>query len=230
MVESANARIKRFKYLDHVVPNSQVPFIGDFVRIVCAICNKYYPPLSSPQQIEEDNNIATKMLQQHQKTNDLKSLVEEKGLHRKIKVWKRVDECDIDNFPRLSDEQLSELTLGVYQIRLSSSYIQEHLEGNCDIHIHVDEPCLLSVKMQSRHVSSKKYMLWIRYSDSVIDAWYCQCRAGARVVGMCSHLAAVIWYLSSARYMDKENYGVRNWGLHLSDAASFQIDNNSTEE
>jgi hypothetical protein len=37
VVESANARIKNFKWLDRVLPTNQVPFIGDYVRIVCAI-------------------------------------------------------------------------------------------------------------------------------------------------------------------------------------------------
>jgi hypothetical protein len=210
------------------MPNSQVPFIGDFVRIVCAISNKYFPPISSPDQTDRDKEMATKMLQQCEKSNDLKIAIEDMGLNRKVKVWKTVNECDISNFPRLSDEQLSNLTFGVYQLRMSSSYIQEHLEGNCDIHVHVDEPGLLSVKMQSRHISSKKYIMWIRFNDSAIDAWYCQCRAGARVVGMCSHIAAIVWFLSSARYQGKETYGVRDWSLHLSDAATFPVDDDSS--
>ena len=46
MVEAANARIKRWKYLDHILLISQIPFIGDFVRIVCAVSNKYLPPIN----------------------------------------------------------------------------------------------------------------------------------------------------------------------------------------
>ena len=92
MVESANARIKRFKYLDHVMPNSQLPFIGDFVRIVCAISNKYFPPLSSPDQVEQDELIAKKMLQQNEKEDELKMLVEEKGLARKKTIWRPIQD------------------------------------------------------------------------------------------------------------------------------------------
>ena len=65
VVESANARIKRFKYLNYVMPNSQIPYIGDFVRIACAISNKYFPPLRSPE--EKDEEIAEKMLAQSAK-------------------------------------------------------------------------------------------------------------------------------------------------------------------
>jgi len=28
-----------------VIPTNQVPFIGDYVRIVCAISNRYFPAL-----------------------------------------------------------------------------------------------------------------------------------------------------------------------------------------
>ena len=33
--------------LDHALPNSQILFIGDFVRIVCDLTNKYFLLLSS---------------------------------------------------------------------------------------------------------------------------------------------------------------------------------------
>lgn len=33
VVESANARIKQWKYLSYILPSSQIPFIGDYVRI-----------------------------------------------------------------------------------------------------------------------------------------------------------------------------------------------------
>ncbi|WAR12349.1 LOW QUALITY PROTEIN: hypothetical protein MAR_026529 [Mya arenaria] len=61
VVESANARLKRWKYLDRVLPNSQVPFIGDYVKIKCAVCNKYLPPLSS--STDDDERQAQQMLQ-----------------------------------------------------------------------------------------------------------------------------------------------------------------------
>ena len=69
-----------------------------------------------------------------------------------------MDEMEIDIFPHLREDQLRELTFGVYQLWLSTSYIQEHLEGNCEIRVDVDELSLLCVKMQSRHTLRKKYL------------------------------------------------------------------------
>ena len=47
--------------MDHVLPNSQIPFIGDFVRIVCAVSNKYLPPINATKDTEEDQLIASWM-------------------------------------------------------------------------------------------------------------------------------------------------------------------------
>ena len=45
VVESANGRIKTWKYLDNVVHNRQVPFIDDYIRIVSSIINKDRTPI-----------------------------------------------------------------------------------------------------------------------------------------------------------------------------------------
>uniref|UniRef100_A0A8W8IL53 DDE Tnp4 domain-containing protein n=1 Tax=Magallana gigas TaxID=29159 RepID=A0A8W8IL53_MAGGI len=55
VVESANSRIKQWKYLQHVLPTSQIPYRGDFIRIVCAICNRYMKPLSNGNVTEDES-------------------------------------------------------------------------------------------------------------------------------------------------------------------------------
>ena len=77
--------------MDYIVPNSQIPFIGDFVRIVCALSNEYFPPLSDPAQNVSDVVMPTKMLILRKKENELK-MKEETGLDKKRTVWKNVDE------------------------------------------------------------------------------------------------------------------------------------------
>lgn len=47
VVESANARIKSWRYLANVLPTNQVPYIKDYICIVCALANKYLPPLAT---------------------------------------------------------------------------------------------------------------------------------------------------------------------------------------
>ena len=132
-------------------------------------------------------------------------------------------------FPELDEEQLRNLTCGTYQLKMSSSYAQEHIDGNCTIQIHSENDGLLRVKLQSRHVSSRCYQVWIKYDFANVLAWYCKCRAGARVVGVCSHIAAVVWFLGYARHQQNRKYGVRDWGVSVTDAADIPVEIDSSE-
>lgn len=60
VVESVNGRLKQWKYLQNIVPNNQIPDIGENVKLIGAICNKYKPPLSSGDQ-ENDQILAAKI-------------------------------------------------------------------------------------------------------------------------------------------------------------------------
>ena len=231
VVEAANARIKRFKYLDKILPSSQVPFIGDYVRIVCAISNKYMQPINPTKDTEEDLLTARRMLDRVSKTNELQQLVEENHLERRSAQWESADECQISDFPKLDDTMLRLLTLGTYQLKMSSSYIQEFVGGDCIIQLFRENDGLLRVRLQSRHVSSKTYLVWIKYDSDHVQAWYCKCRAGARTVGTCSHVAAIIWYLGQSRF-SQDRYGVRDWGQYLEDAATVPetVDTSDSED
>ncbi|CAC5396438.1 unnamed protein product [Mytilus coruscus] len=175
IVESSNARIKTWKYLSHTLPTNQIPFIGDFVRIVCALSNKYAQPLSQCRDVESDQLEAAKMIHLSKMSNTLKETC---GDRKPIEK-----EIDMEG----SQNVILRIFLGKTQT-------------------------YSGLKYKSRHTSSKKHQLWIRYNESYIDSWYCLCRAGARVVGACSHVAAVLWYLGKELYKDKSvSYGVRNW-------------------
>lgn len=63
------------------------------------------------------------------KVNYLKTFVDENRLQRKTAIWKSASEVDLDLFPKLADEEVGNFTCGTYQLRLSSSYMQEHLDG-----------------------------------------------------------------------------------------------------
>ncbi|KAK3109068.1 hypothetical protein FSP39_022182 [Pinctada imbricata] len=217
VVESANARSKRWRFLDHVLPTNQVPYIGDYVRIVCAIANKFYPPLSHGN-LEEDQVLAAKMHHLSLQVNGLKDYVEEKELHKRTADW---ESSDVDDFPRLGEEQIRPITCGSYQLKLCASYTKEHLEGNCEIQLHKEEPNLLRVRLRSRHCSSRSYLLWVKYDSASVVAWYCRCRSGSRVVGVCAHIAAVIWYLGFYRHTEDMEIGVNDWGQHCDDAAQM---------
>ena len=60
VVESVNGRLKQWKYLQNIVPNNQIPYIGETVRLIGAMCNKYKRPLSSGDK-ENDQILASKI-------------------------------------------------------------------------------------------------------------------------------------------------------------------------
>ncbi|XP_062572317.1 uncharacterized protein LOC134234281 [Saccostrea cucullata] len=194
IVEATNGRLKQWQYLAKTLPNSQIPFIGDYVRIVAALCNKYRPPLSVSS--DEDKQLAAKMLHLSERVNTLQERVETEGLDRRGLRWTKVDAENVaPDFPCYEETELRQLTLGVYQLRMAHSYAKEHIDedGGFEICISDDIPGLVSAKIQSRHIAAKQYRCWVSFSDGVVDGWYCKCKAGTRVVGMCGHVTSVVW-------------------------------------
>lgn len=232
VVEACNGRLKQWQYLSKTLPNSQIPFIGDYVRIVAALCNKYRPPIS--RSSEEDEQVAAKMLHLSQRANTLQERVEGEGLDRRGMRWSKVDVENVaPDFPCYDESELRQLTLGVYQLRMALSYAQEHTDadGGFEILINDEIPGLLCAKIQSRHISAKQYRCWVSFGDGVVDGWFCKCKAGTRVVGMCGHVTSVIWYLSFGRYQNSLK-GARNWTASLEDASDIPaiIDESDSDE
>jgi hypothetical protein len=53
-------------------------------------------------------------------------------------IWKSPGNCLAD-FPHLDETELRNITCGVYQLKLSSSYMQEYLEVNSEIFVHQED-------------------------------------------------------------------------------------------
>ncbi|GBP93237.1 hypothetical protein EVAR_68244_1 [Eumeta japonica] len=120
-------------------------------------------------------------------------MVEEKGWMRKKAIWTKLTDTDLQDFPRLTWDELRQLTIGIYQLKQSQSYTQEHLneEGMYSIYIHREDDSVLRVQLRSRHTSSKNYNIWIKTERSNIShtniQWYCQCKS---TNGVCEDGAA----------------------------------------
>ncbi len=107
---------------------------------------------------------------------------------------------------------MSTLTLGVYQLSLANEYIKKHLNEDDEFCIEVngEYPGILRAKLNSRFRSGKKHNLWIQYDNRLenhhaITGHYCTCWAGARTVGLCSHLTCVCTKYSYTFYVKNEN-------------------------
>ena len=90
--------------------------------------------------------------------------------------------------------------------------------------------------IRSRHINSKTYKCNIEYKpDSIgyggILRHACDCANGLRTAGSCSHIAAVIYYLSHARYKSKIIRPAKILcGLFTSEDIDPVIDENSDED
>jgi hypothetical protein len=106
----------------------------------------------------EDQANAAKMIYLAKQSNAVQQRVESEGLDSRSCKWIKTNESDTD-FPFISEEQLRDITVGVYQIKLAKSYIQEHTNENGSYDILVNCDIMRGHKIQSRHISSKKYCL-----------------------------------------------------------------------
>jgi hypothetical protein len=195
------------------------------------MCNRYKPPLSTGNS-DEDLALASKMRFLSRQPNELRHLVETEGMDQRSFPWKQIDADDVaPEFPKLSEEEIRGITLGTYQVKMAKSYTKEHFQedGSFEIHVSEENENIIRARIQSRHVSAKKYLCWIQYVDGVIKSWYCKCKAGSRVVGCCAHITSVVWYLSHGRHQQKPVQGVRDWTEHLEDAARV-IDESDSDE
>lgn len=122
-------------------------------------------------------------------------------LQHRSKKWEDIDAKDaVPNFPSLTENSLRDLTFGVYQLKQAPAYVDQHLtKGGLSVMVNQAANDLIHVRIQSRHISSKLYNIWIEYGTSV-TGWYCECKVGARTIGCCAHIAAVLWYLGYARH------------------------------
>ena len=79
--------------------------------------------------------------------------------------------------------------------KLKPEYIKEELN-------------VLKFEIQSQHTSRASYRCFIRYKPnrfgvSGVTHYACECANGRQTVGCCSHIAAIVYYLSHARYLSK---------------------------
>ena len=93
----------------------------------------FRPPLCCGNE-ESDFQIATNMRYFFTQTNHLHMEVESGNLLKKRYSWKIDDEgISVAEFLIYTEEEIRELTLGVYQVRLAGHYTQEQIDPDHDI-------------------------------------------------------------------------------------------------
>lgn len=156
------------------------------------------------------------MLQKLDEVNVVQARVEIDNIRFRIGEWFPLNRDHVREFPQFDLNYVKTLT-GAYHIQLSSSYIQDTVyreeQNNIQIDLSREGENFLRFRVFSRHRNSAKYMLWIVYNDdpeniedSPIMGYYCTCKAGARTLGTCAHVASILWFLGYARHQANIKY------------------------
>ena len=72
---------------------------------------------------------------------------EQQNLDKRSAKLQPADEIQLDNVPRLDEQLLRYHTCGMYQLIFSKSYIQEHIDGESDIHKYQYKPNFLQAQV-----------------------------------------------------------------------------------
>lgn len=76
-----------------------------------------------------------------------------------------------------------------------------------------------------------KYQPIIRFSTEEILDWWCDCPAGNRFVGCCSHVASAIWFLSFERWQTQSRRSISASFINfVTDAAILEDSLDSANE
>lgn len=129
---------------------------------------------------------------------------------RKKVIYGNISSNDLLDFPEMTEKDLKILFTGTYQLSQAISYLAEMVDkdGKVNIQFLKEKSNIIKVLVQSRHISRKVYRCFLEYNPDSIGfsgllRYACECANGRRTVGCCSHIAAVVYFLSHARYLSK---------------------------
>jgi len=203
---------QKYQLLHHTLDNKLLPKIRLFFRIACFLNNTFGKRLQS--DFEVSNEIIQQMKSRRNVENSLAEEVEAQHWNRRKTQFQQLTSADLLDFPELTERDLKILFTGSYQLSQAVSYLAEMMDQSGNIILYYlkasenQNNTIIKILVKSRHVNSKTYICYIDYichsvSYSSIQRYVCDCPNGRRTVGCCSHIAAVIYYLSHARYLSK---------------------------
>lgn len=87
--------MKTWLILSNVLPNTQIRYAGDYVRIICAMCNAFRPPRIA--QSYEAQLRAERMLALATQPNHLQELIEQRKWDKKRVIYATAMEVTFHN-------------------------------------------------------------------------------------------------------------------------------------
>lgn len=226
IIEAIDGHLKNiFKFFANRISTAHVRNLSDFLKIAGAIINRYKQRITLPNR---NAAFARGVLGRADEVNIVQARVEAEGLRNRRARWRALNQEHFQLFPRLTVEQLHDLTFGTYQILLSPSHIQDtllrneneiadqqHVEFDAN---YINEYGFVRFRIFSRFRTAGQHQIWIAFNEEYVEdnpqleenepifGYYCVCKSGARTLGTCSHVAALIWFLGYARHQNVVKY------------------------
>ncbi|XP_075681005.1 uncharacterized protein LOC142646305 [Dermatophagoides pteronyssinus] len=194
---------QRYKLLHHQLRNNYLSNARTLCRIACFLQNSFGKSLSSDL---EDMDVIIDRMKSRNNTNALAKLVEKENWNRRTRMFQTLSEEDIADFPRLTIPELKIFFTGNYQLGQAMSYLAEMINEDGSLTFqYAKERDVIQWEVKSRHINRKTYKCYVQYvpnrnDTSGIIGHYCSCFNGNRTIGCCSHVAAIVFYLSHCRY------------------------------
>lgn len=165
VVEARNGHIKSiFKFLDGIIHRAHVLHLRDFYLIAGGLINRYHDLILMEGKTTE---LARHIKERVNEVNIVQARIEQEILTRKNAMWTLLNENHVPEFPRLDIDQLKRLTVGVYQLKLAPSYIQDKMDHDCTEVFEFDEsrnePGFIRIRINSRFRNAVRYQLWIAF-------------------------------------------------------------------
>jgi len=209
VIEAVHGAIaQKYKLLHHSLHNSLLPRVGVLCKIVAFLHNRYGKRLAS----DGDSWMAVidYLKSRMDVANTLSEEVVEQRWNRQKSKLHQLSSTELLDFPQLSEDALKLLFTGSYQFSQAVSYLAELMDadGNIAVQYVLATPTILKAEVRSRHIQSKMYRVYLDYlpygnDHRSIRRYCCDCPNGNRTAGCCSHVAAVIFYLSYGQYQSR---------------------------
>lgn len=216
VVEVVNGRFKRdFRLFRQEFFNRAMSHMMDDFRVAAALINAFHLLIEDNAHAEEYLRIIRERLHV---PNQLGAYVTNRNINRRRASFRNIeaDAIGADEFPVLTQEDLTLFALGSYHIKLARSYYSEHVRNGVyqievardgafseivDFGIEPENAMLLRARIQSRHARARQYYTYVMiHNRETISNYYCSCLSGMRTVGCCAHVMVIIWYFGWARH------------------------------
>ena len=125
VVEAVHGIIgQKFKLLHHQLDNRLLPKAGTYCKIACFLINHFGKRLISTSA--EDEEIMNRVKSQNFDENTLASEVAEGRWSRRSSLFQPLTSADVQDFPELTERDLTIFFTGTYQFQQAISYLAEN--------------------------------------------------------------------------------------------------------